>query len=204
MSSRPGSLARTSASPGLAPDCPVPVRDSTGKWFEPFAWFDPATPCWRTWQLCLVEGWTRYSETWPRSGMMRNGIAFRRAPLVRLTDEIGSGLLPTPEASNTKAVALRSAGRSPRNFLGPLPTPTAKANMMAPSMQKWAAHRNVWATPTSHPRTHTPRKVHHGEQLANQVGGALNPTWVEWLMGFPLGWTDLGGSGTPSSRKSRK
>ena len=22
-------------------------------------------------------------------------------------------------------------------------------------------------------------------------GGQLNPTWVEWLMGFPLGWTDL-------------
>jgi hypothetical protein len=20
--------------------------------------------------------------------------------------------------------------------------------------------------------------------------GSLNPTWVEWLMGFPLGWTD--------------
>jgi DNA (cytosine-5)-methyltransferase 1 len=22
-------------------------------------------------------------------------------------------------------------------------------------------------------------------------GGKLNPTWVEWLMGFPEGWTDL-------------
>lgn len=22
-------------------------------------------------------------------------------------------------------------------------------------------------------------------------GGQLNPTWVEWLMGWPLGWTDL-------------
>jgi hypothetical protein len=34
------------------------------------------------------------------------------------------------------------------------------------------------------------------------IGGALNPTWVEWLMGFPLGWTDCGPSATPSSRKS--
>ena len=24
-----------------------------------------------------------------------------------------------------------------------------------------------------------------------QPGGQLNPTWVEWLMGWPLGWTDL-------------
>ena len=23
------------------------------------------------------------------------------------------------------------------------------------------------------------------------AGGQLNPTWVEWLMGFPIGWTDL-------------
>jgi DNA (cytosine-5)-methyltransferase 1 len=24
-------------------------------------------------------------------------------------------------------------------------------------------------------------------------GGKLNPMWVEWLMGFPAGWTDLEG-----------
>jgi hypothetical protein len=29
------------------------------------------------------------------------------------------------------------------------------------------------------------------------IGGQLNPTWVEWLMGFPLGWTDCGASETP-------
>jgi hypothetical protein len=34
--------------------------------------------------------------------------------------------------------------------------------------------------------------------------GALNPTWVEWLMGFPLGWTDSGPSATRSSRKSSR
>jgi hypothetical protein len=34
-----------------------------------------------------------------------------------------------------------------------------------------------------------------GEQLPNVIGGQLNPTWVEWLMGYPLGWTDYEGSG---------
>lgn len=26
--------------------------------------------------------------------------------------------------------------------------------------------------------------------LNDQVGGSLNPDWVEWLMGFPRGWTN--------------
>ena len=32
----------------------------------------------------------------------------------------------------------------------------------------------------------------------------LNPRFAEWIMGFPIGWTDLGGSGTPSSRPRRR
>ena len=24
-----------------------------------------------------------------------------------------------------------------------------------------------------------------------ETTGSLNPNWVEWLMGFPIGWTDL-------------
>ena len=40
-----------------------------------------------------------------------------------------------------------------------------------------------------------------GDDLATAIartnGGALNPTWVEWLMGFPLGWTDCAPSATP-------
>jgi hypothetical protein len=37
----------------------------------------------------------------------------------------------------------------------------------------------------------------HSPQLPEVIGGQLNPTWVEWLMGFPPGWTDLGDSATP-------
>ena len=28
-------------------------------------------------------------------------------------------------------------------------------------------------------------------QLQTEIGGALNPDWVEWLMGFPAGWTEV-------------
>jgi hypothetical protein len=30
----------------------------------------------------------------------------------------------------------------------------------------------------------------NSKTLATVAGGKLNPTWVEWLMGWPLGWTD--------------
>lgn len=37
--------------------------------------------------------------------------------------------------------------------------------------------------------------VQHSDNQ-RQSAGQLNPTWVEWLMGLPLGWTDLGSWGT--------
>ena len=39
------------------------------------------------------------------------------------------------------------------------------------------------ASPLQHARNSAPLNV--------VAGGSLNPTWVEWLMGWPLGWTDL-------------
>ncbi len=37
-----------------------------------------------------------------------------------------------------------------------------------------------------------------------QGGGSLNPTWTEWLMGWPLGWTDCAPLATAGFRKWRQ
>jgi hypothetical protein len=45
------------------------------------------------------------------------------------------------------------------------------------------------------------------EVVAGHCGkqtGSLNPMWVEWLMGYPAGHTDLGDWAMLSSPKSRK
>lgn len=42
-----------------------------------------------------------------------------------------------------------------------------------------------------------------GPNLRTVAGGSLNPLWVEWLQGFPVGWTDCEPSATPSSLKSQ-
>jgi hypothetical protein len=69
-------------------------------------------------------------------------------------------------------------------------------------------HR-MWPTPEANERNTYPRmtKTRKGVQkvepnLAGAVkternsdgsptGGQLNPNWVEWLIGWPIGWTDL-------------
>jgi hypothetical protein len=59
----------------------------------------------------------------------------------------------------------------------------------------------MWPTPIGTNWKNRDTSGQHSD-LRRQVGGQLNPTWVEWLMGFPLGWTDLGASGTPSCPRS--
>lgn len=209
---------RTFHSLAMVPALPEPVRDSSGICFEPFAWFDHEVRCWRTWQRCLVEGWTRYSGAWPRSGMTRSGIAFQRQPLVRLTNGTVSGsLLPTPEATNTKAITLRSAGRSPRNFLSPLPTPRPCSGLRSSGANRTEILRALEKWPTPVARDYKGQGMSVARRAAGKKpdnlcsavlltdgSGALNPPWVEWLMGFPIEWTDCGPSATPSSPSFRK
>jgi hypothetical protein len=119
------SPVRTSALPERALGWRVNVLAYGASMPASFASYDPASSSWKTSQRSLVEDLETFSETWPRSGIMRGGTASQLQPLAPITVAIGSGLLPTPEASNTKATAMRSGGRSPRDFTKPLwPTPT--------------------------------------------------------------------------------
>jgi len=89
------------------------------------------------------------------------------------------------------------------------PTPTAKANQTSPSMiQKIPAFREMWPTPDASP--HKARLQGDSQQSRSlpalaatgkleQSPGRLNPAWVEWLMGWPIGWTDCDSSETESS-----
>jgi hypothetical protein len=54
----------------------------------------------------------------------------------------------------------------------------------------------MWPTPTA--RDHKDsgdntdyQKIKEKSKLAGYAGGSLNPQWVEWLMGYPAGWTEL-------------
>ncbi len=94
------SPARTSASRARAPVSQALVLDFGLSTLESFANYDPASSSWRTSQRSLLEEWTPYSETWPKQGTMRSGVAFAPVTLAPHTDENGCSLWPTPCASN--------------------------------------------------------------------------------------------------------
>jgi hypothetical protein len=216
MSFVEGSPARISARPALEQVLMANAAACGSSTPDLLASFDPNTSSWRTSQRCLVEDWTEFSEAWPRSGTMRNGIAYRLPPLARLTDATEYGLWPTPtlvytrtdrtveeietRQAEVKAATLAKGKHNTGNGFGLnlaqavrfWPTPNAgdyKAGMSnAPGRQQ----------------SSLPRSVGIVEGVSSGRRGGLNPTWVEWLMGFPLQWTVLKDWVTPSSRRSRK
>ena len=58
-----------------------------------------------------------------------------------------------------------------------------------------ARTKGLWTTPCAADAQGSHGGNNH-RSLRTDVAGQLNPTWVEWLMGFPPGWTDLNASET--------
>jgi hypothetical protein len=162
MSSAAASPAKTSASPGKPQDWMARAAVYGKSSPESFARYDPGSRLWRTCQLCAVGDSTGFLGTWPRSGMTRNGTAYRLQPLVRLTKGTGSGLWPTPTT-----VSGHNAGR----------------------LDEWGGARARQMI------SHLPK---------HERSGPLNPHLPEWLMGYPIDFTDCGPVVTPSLRASQK
>lgn len=99
---------------------------------------------------------------------------------------------PTPVACMSKGSSMKSLtrknGKSRANdrldhavFAETFPTPCAS------DATKW----NAMTKEERIAKGQQVRLGNHPSTSGNRVGGQLNPTWVEWLMGWPLGWTDL-------------
>ncbi len=99
MSSAEGSRARILVGLGTGLDWQEREAGSGANMQGLLANYSRSSCSWKTSQHCLLEGLETFSETWPRSGMMRNGIAYQLPPLVRLMSGIASGLWGTPTAS---------------------------------------------------------------------------------------------------------
>jgi hypothetical protein len=149
--------AKTSALQEKVPESTAPDQACGPTWRGWLAKYDPDSYSWKTAQCSLIEDSGECLETFPRSGMTRDGLLWELPMLEQTTRGIESGLSekwPTPNAGEAKQ----------------------SSNLVR------KAERRV---------IHAAKGVHLQESLTERVGGKLNPTWVEWLMGWPLGWTDL-------------
>jgi len=207
--------AKTSQPQGEAQVLMENEAECGDKWRGSFTKYDPSLCSWKTHQCSLLGDLDEFSETWPQWGLMRDGECWEQRTLEQTIRGTESGLSenkelwptpclpgnggtngkakmkkmlankwPTPTCHNSNEKGSPSEFKRDSPGLGTVvlwfPTPQAsdnrdRGNMSNPSIQ---------------------RRIKIGKQImlsqsVDRNSGLLNPTWVEWLMGWPLEWTDL-------------
>jgi hypothetical protein len=169
------------------------------KWHGLLARYDQDTHSWRTVQCSLLEDLNESLQTLPRWGMTVGGELYLLPTLVQTIDESESGssekwATPTtmdklPPKSETALLKEATVARLGRN---------KPANL-----RDQVSNQHKWPTPVTRDYKDTGTKESMTRALSKrdspglallvgaETGGKLNPTWVEWLMGWTLGWTDL-------------
>ena len=155
---------------------------------------------------------TPYSRTWKVKTTPQGRLVFQLLASVPNTKEKESGLWRTPDAysggSNLNKIKEALAEGHLKRKSG---------HTIQIRLADQVKEPRLWPTPAAHEarlgyqRRDTGKKgtqkslstiVIDTEGGREKTTGQLNPTWVEWLMGYPTGWTDLSVSETVSSHKS--
>lgn len=197
ISSTGGFLARIS----LAREMVLAWRESEASYFlKSQDWlgsFDPPSYSWKTCQQSLFEDSIESSWSSLRYGTTVGGRLYQPTKLEPRILENDGGYLPTPtaelsgrtldqfEAYQKKHRGGRTKPCHLEHWVQLFPTPTARDSR---SFKGAAARPNRQG----------------GKNLIQTVGGQLNPTWVEWLMGYPTGWTVLEAWATQWFRSKRE
>jgi hypothetical protein len=226
---REASRARTSALPAKEPVSMAHALDSGARWRALLAKFDPESSSWKTAQHSFFADSGELFQTWPRSGMTAGGQCWELPMSERRTRETASGSWPTPLTSDARGPgpsATRQGGQCLSVAVKLWPTPTANQyeckdldKMLKRRERAKASSGNgngFGLTLANAVRLPTPSTIGiNGESNSRRIaqrrgdatsaelnGGSLNPPWVEWLMGWPLGWTDLEPSATDKSHSA--
>lgn len=202
MSSAEGSRARISAAQDEEQVLTASAADFGPRCGELLARFDRGSRSWRIPLYLFPEDSVEFSGTWPKSGILLRGCAYPLKIVVPRTREKESGFLRwmTPQASDALRTKLSEAALLKhyykRGRLDGLATqvhlPERKA--LFPTPKASDCKRN--GGPAEQARESVDLPAFVALQSGKRVGGYLNPPWVEWLMGWPQGWTDLRPLGT--------
>ena len=209
------SCVRTYQLPGLAQESTALGPGSGVKWRESSVKYDLERSTWKT-HLCLWEEDLPWSSvTLPKWGMTRSGALFQHPTLERPISATGAGLWPTitVHGNHNQRGSSKNAGWDLSSAVKQWPTPTAtlatKGGRVTPRKSREggtlieAVSARSWPTPCasaskgSSPaslirksgKSRVNDRIDHAVMASD--GGQLNPEWVEWLMGWPIGWTEL-------------
>lgn len=194
-SSTVGSPARTSA----LQDMEKAWKASEAAYFSrSFAWPKKCSPPFYSWKTCPplhLEGDFGSLEKLPRSGMIADGRLYPLLPLVHPTKEKDGSYLPTPTTMDH--LPPRSVEAQKRVFQTHRKGRTYPCNLrewIIPEM--WP--QRLLPTPKasectragikSESKRDNPSLWYH---VYKATGKKLNPQFVEWMMGLPIGWTEL-------------
>ena len=173
-----GSPAKTSVQRVKVQDLPETVVDFGLSICESLMRCGLALSSPRTHRTCVPVDLAPSSKDLSRWGMVFDGACWELGTSVRITSGIGCGYLPTPQASDhiTKRTSKSWKEQGRVNF-----------TLSNPEIQK------MWPTPTVQDAKNngSPSQMRRNTKPLNaEVGGRLNPDWVEWLMAWPIGCTD--------------
>ena len=167
------SRAKISQQPGKVQGLTENDQECGHKWQESSEKWTQLSLLLKTPQCLEQEDLALSSMTLTRWGSMQSGVVSPLQPLELTTKETGSGLWASPNARNWKDSGASQGNRKSPNLGTQVHWPT-------PSCQGLNGGVNS--------RTAAEKR---GVNLEFLTGGKLNPTWAEWLMGWPLGWTEL-------------
>lgn len=186
MSSAEDSHARTLAAQERAQELTENEADYGEKWRVSFAKWNRVTCSWKIAHCLHLAGLDEFLETWPKWGMMQDGECWEQMTLAHRTEESEYGFWPTPRSCSAMAATITPESAHAENRFPNLET--VVGGMM-------------WPTPTCHnakeqdspaeATRNTPSLCHIARGGDATQPRHLNPAWVEWLMGWPIGWTDL-------------
>jgi len=159
---------------------------------ESLAKYDPSTSSWKMSQRCLVEDLETFSETWPRSGTMRNGTAYLRPPCAPHIEENGYFWWPTVNTFDAVDMKLRE---SPEDWIR-LNAQCAERNVRKQYPLGVAAKTGLAEMQF--------KSASAAMRVSMNPLAMLNPIWVEQLMGFPDGWTEVGQAGQANNKRHGK
>jgi hypothetical protein len=215
---RGGSRVKTFQRQGKVQVLPESDPDCGVKWRELFVKYDLDTHGWKTARSLFQEVLLWSSVTLPKWGTLVNGVLSERTTPALPTKGIEFGYLrnwPTPRAGNPGSRPNGKGGKVLNEEVMKAekiwPTPTKSDGSGGPGCSGRDGGANL-RTAVKYPTPlksdyYSRRKTKNwiGNDLVSFVtekeeqngnvcpsaGCHLSPDWVEWLMGWPVGWTDI-------------